>query len=119
MKNTKFYACETTNLDDPYTGKEEVWEAISPKSISIQQNYLNPFNSKTNIELEINETCQKQTGLKVYNIDGMEIKTLLNKNLSAGRYKFEYYVQDTPVGAYFYRLTRGNDTISWKMTILK
>lgn len=119
MKSTKLYAFETTNFEDPFSGMEKVGEAMSPKSISIQQNYPNPFSGITNIEFEINETSPIRTQLKVYNLCGEEIDNLLDNKLSAGRYKLEFNAQDISEGIYFYRLTSGNATISRKMAILK
>ena len=57
--------------------------------------------------------------LKVYDIIGKEVQTLINKNLSAGNYKIEFEGSDLPGGVYFYKLSAGDINETKRMIILK
>jgi hypothetical protein len=86
------------------------------------QNYPNPFNSSTTITYEM-----PQSGLisiKVYDILGREVATLVNEEKSAGSYEVQFNtysgnVRNLTSGIYFYRLTAGNYTETKKMILLK
>lgn len=90
----------------------------------LNQNYPNPFNSTTIIEYSIPEitiskrSSQKVT-LKVYDILGREIATLINKNHSIGKYKINFDAEALTSGLYIYQLKVGNYIQAKKMLILK
>jgi len=88
-----------------------------PYSYSLYQNYPNPFNPVTNIELDIPKTSF--TTLKVYDINGKEIATLINEELSAGRYKVTFDASIYSSGMYFYKLTSGTFSQTRKMILIK
>ncbi|MBE0538075.1 MAG: T9SS type A sorting domain-containing protein [Ignavibacterium sp.] len=78
-----------------------------PEKFNLYQNYPNPFNPSTNIRFEIPERANVL--IKVYNILGKEIKTLLEKELSPGNYTIDWEAKDSkgqllPSGVYFIRL---------------
>ena len=97
----------------------------------LYQNYPNPFskgsagNPSTVIRfsipssLETQDFASQQTTLKIYNILGKEIATLVNENLSAGEYEITFNGNGLPSGIYFYRLTSGNFSTAKKMILLK
>ncbi|MBI5403004.1 MAG: T9SS type A sorting domain-containing protein [Ignavibacteriae bacterium] len=74
-----------------------------PDKYSLSQNYPNPFNPTTNIKYQI--TDNKFVTLKVYDILGKEIATLVNEKLNAGEYVSEFNGSGLPSGVYFYRLS--------------
>jgi hypothetical protein len=86
-------------------------------SYSLRQNHPNPFNPSTTI----NYTIEKSgfTKLSVYNAIGEEIRVLVNKSQSAGKYSINFNAVDLPSGLYFYSLTSGNYTKTNKMILLK
>ena len=91
----------------------------------LQQNYPNPFNPKTKIQLQVTSTSpyplQRGTPvtLKVYDMLGREVTTLINENLQPGTYSVEWNASDFPSGVYFYKLVTENFTDVKKMILLK
>ncbi len=75
------------------TGIEETKERI-PKSYSLFQNYPNPFNPATiikySIPLVVNENYNSQLQLKIYDVLGREVKTLVNQNQKPGNYEISF-----------------------------
>ncbi|MBK8552303.1 MAG: T9SS type A sorting domain-containing protein [Ignavibacteria bacterium] len=88
-----------------------------PSSFSLSQNYPNPFNPVTNLEFGISKLGF--VSLKVYDILGKEVVTLVNEKLSPGKYKVEFDGSGLPSGVYFYRLTAGEFTDRKKMMVVK
>ena len=80
-------------------------------------NYPNPFNPSTTIKFEIPELSF--VTLKVYDILGGEISTLINEEKSSGSYEVEFDASDLPSGIYFYKLQTENFAETKKMTLLK
>ena len=81
------------------------------------QNYPNPFNPVTNLEFGISDL--EFVSLKVYDLLGNEIKTLVNEIKSPGVYKVEFDGSNLSSGMYFYKFTAGEFTEVKKMTLLK
>ncbi|MBN1632713.1 MAG: PQQ-binding-like beta-propeller repeat protein [Ignavibacteria bacterium] len=74
-----------------------------PKIFILKQNYPNPFNPSTSVEFDLNVTSS--VSLKVYDIKGREIESLLNNNiLTAGRYKIYFNGNKLSSGLYFYNI---------------
>jgi photosystem II stability/assembly factor-like uncharacterized protein len=73
-----------------------------PSDYFLEQNYPNPFNPSTKIKFSITESGF--TELKIYNSLGQEVETLVNKELPAGIYVFDWNADGFPSGVYFYRL---------------
>ena len=97
-----------------------------PSKIHLDQNYPNPFNPDTVIRYNIAETSF--TSLKVYNLLGKEIATLVNEIKLPGNYSSQFSIlnqsaggQSTqlPSGIYFYKLVAGNYTETKKMLLMK
>jgi hypothetical protein len=79
------------------------------------QNYPNPFNPSTTIKFEIPK--DGLVTLKIYNILGKEIETLINEERSSGRYEVDFDASKLASGIYFYQL-KTNDYIDTKKMIL-
>ena len=88
-----------------------------PKTFSISQNYPNPFNPSTKIQYEVPE--KSIVSLKVYDVLGNEIITLVNKENLSGRYEVEFNATNLPSGVYFYRIQAGGFVDTKKMIVLK
>ena len=73
-----------------------------PQGFILYQNYPNPFNPNTKITYSIPAT--QYTILKVYDILGKEVKTLVNEIKPAGTYSIVFNGSNLPSGVYFYRL---------------
>jgi hypothetical protein len=97
----------------------------TPDKFILYQNYPNPFNPSTKIRYAIPATASKSfVTLKVYNVLGNEIATLVNERKPAGIYEAEFsadYVNGTelPSGVYFYSLTAGSFIQTRKMILIK
>lgn len=88
-----------------------------PTEYSLSQNYPNPFNPSTNIEFTLPKISK--VVLKIYNVLGQEVATLVNQELSAGKYNYEFNASNLSSGMYIYRLQTGNNVFIKKMTLLK
>jgi hypothetical protein len=84
---------------------------------SIYQNYPNPFNPNTKINFYIPEFSFVY--LKVYNVLGDEVATLVNEEKPAGSYQVEFDATTLPSGIYFYRLLAGSYIETKKMVLMK
>ena len=92
-------------------------DSFSPLSYKLNQNYPNPFNPTTIISFSI--PIQEKVSLKVYNILGVEVSTLLNEVQTAGNYSIRFDAKNLPSGIYFYELRTGNFRNVRKMILLK
>jgi hypothetical protein len=105
-----------------------------PGEFSLKQNYPNPFNPATTIEFSVPGSYPDGSGeqlvnLKIYDMLGREVTTLVNEYLGAGNYSFVFSATggsasggnayDLPSGIYFYTLNMGKQTVTKKMTLLK
>lgn len=88
-----------------------------PTTYNLKQNYPNPFNPNTAIEFSI--PVASPVNLKVYNILGQEVATLIDQELKAGSYKVIFDASDLSSGVYFYKLHTGNFISSKKMLLMK
>jgi hypothetical protein len=88
-----------------------------PSKYKLDQNYPNPFNPTTRIRFSIHELSFVK--LKVYDIVGNEIETLVNQEKPAGSYEVQFSAVDLPSGIYFYQLIAGNFVETKKMILLK
>lgn len=92
-------------------------DAKIPSSFTLYQNYPNPFNPTTTIQFYFN--CTDHVTLKMYNILGQEIATLVDANLSPGTYKVPFTADNLSSGIYFYTLTSSTHTQTKKIVLLK
>jgi len=86
-------------------------------SSEVIRNYPNPVTSMTTIQYSLPSSCQ--VTLKLFDIEGNEIKTLVNKNQSAGKHDVHFNSQNLPAGIYYYRLSAGVVNSTGQMTIIK
>ena len=83
----------------------------------LDQNYPNPFNPKTSIQYSISN--KQFVTLKVYNLLGREVATLVNENKEAGNYMINFDASILPSGVYIYKLQAGDYVQTRKMTLVK
>ena len=83
----------------------------------MEQNYPNPFNPVTRIVFNIPE--QENVILKVFDMLGKEIQTLVNEPLRGGSYSFDFEGNNLPSGVYYYQLKTGDFIETKKMMLLK
>ena len=92
-------------------------ETTQPTEFILEQNYPNPFNPRTVISYQL-PVCSEIT-LKVYDVLGNEIATLVNEEKPGGRYEVEFNASALPSGVYFYQLKASNYIETKKMLLLK
>ncbi len=92
-------------------------EPILATSFSLNQNYPNPFNPTAVISYQV--SASSPVILKVYNMLGKEISTLVNENKAAGNYTVEFNAANLPSGMYVYRLQAGSFSETKKMVLLR
>ena len=88
-----------------------------PNSFRLSQNYPNPFNSSTNIQFSI--PSSGDVVMKVFDVLGREVITLVEEFKIAGIYKLNYNSNYLPSGIYFYKLSFNNNSITRKMILIK
>ena len=92
-------------------------ENIIPDEFDLKQNYPNPFNPSTTIEFAVKESGNYS--LKVYDMLGQEVATLINNNINAGAYKVKFDASKLSSGIYIYRLVGNNVNLTKKMILTK
>jgi hypothetical protein len=98
------------------TGFEESSQTL-PKTFALHQNYPNPFNPSTTIEFDLPKASQ--VTLKIYNILGEEVATLVSDKLSAGSYSYDWDARNLASGVYLYKLQAGDFVETKKMILMR
>jgi hypothetical protein len=88
-----------------------------PEKYSLNQNFPNPFNPSTNISYQL--PFSGQVALKIYDVLGKEVATLVNEEKPAGSYQVNWNASNLSSGIYFYRLHTGSFVETKKMILLK
>jgi aminopeptidase N len=95
----------------------QVEDQIVPDKFSLKQNYPNPFNPSTKIKYTL--ASKAFVVLKVFNILGKEVATLVNNEQDAGSYSVDFDASNLKSGVYFYRIEAGKFIDTKKMILLK
>ena len=103
-------------LSDFITGIPKLKDNL-PSNFLLMQNFPNPFNPSTIIQYQIPESGL--VTLKVYDILGREVKTLINQYQKEGKYKIKFMSNNLASGVYFYRLTEGHFSDIKKLVLIK
>ncbi len=99
------------------TSIEQIEDEGLPRGFRLDQNYPNPFNPMTTLQFAIPQRAH--VTLRVFDLLGREVSTLVDKALGPGAYKVVFDAEDLPSGVYLYRLTAGAFTETKAMTLLK
>lgn len=116
------YLYVTADVDGVYRSVSPVVGVVTdhfrfPKSFTLAQNYPNPFNPTTKIRYNIPELSL--ITLKVYDVLGNEIATLVNEEKPIGSYDIDFNANQLPSGVYFYQLIAGDFVAIKKMILMK
>jgi hypothetical protein len=99
-------------------GKEAVEElAVVPNQFELAQNYPNPFNPSTSIQFTVG--AKQLVTLKVYDILGNEVATLVNEEKASGSYEVNFRASNLSSGVYLYKLQAGSFIETKKMLLMK
>ncbi len=124
-KKTEWLAqrdAEYATLETALNSGEPPVNAVSrtdqmPTSFNVEQNYPNPFNPVTRIKFTLPNAGN--VVVKVYNVLGQEVATLMNEYKPAATYDVPFDASNLPSGTYIYTVKVGNSTIAKKMMLLK
>ena len=106
---------ELINIEQ--TAPDNIINEYNVKHFKLYQNYPNPFNPVTTFSFDIPK--QSFVSLKIYDLLGREIVTLVNEIKSAGSYSINWNAQDMTSGVYFYRFEAKTFRITKKLLLLK
>jgi glycosidase len=90
---------------------------LLPKEFALSQNYPNPFNPSTNVEFSI--PSQQFVTLKIYDVLGRVVATLVDERKEAGRYSVQWNASGSSSGVYFYTMRAGTFARTNKMLLLR
>ena len=127
FNKTYFYKMELVFADGSRLMVEDAVAKVyfsGPTHFALHQNYPNPFNSSTLITYDLNSERPTETTIKIYNILGQEVRTLVDCIESAGRFRVTWdgkndVGEDVGSGIYFYVLKSDNKVKINKMTLIK
>ncbi len=102
---------------EPTEGVSDDPIQYAPGDFHLAQNYPNPFNPTTTVRFYLPHAAP--VTLKVYNLMGQEVVTIVNQELSAGAHHLEFNAADLASGIYFYRMEAAGFTDMKKMVVLK
>ena len=104
------------------TGIAEGNQAPIPTKLILSQNYPNPFNPTTTIKYSIPSIKTghfQSVQLKVYDVLGRKVATLINEMQASGNYEVKFNAESLPSGVYYLKMTAGNFISVKKMMLLK
>ena len=103
---------------DALVGVKETAHTLTlPNEFNLSQNYPNPFNPSTTIEFSLPKS--EYIELKVYNILGKEVSTLVSKKLNQGNHTYQFDGKNLASGVYYYQLVAGDYREVKKMILLR
>jgi hypothetical protein len=112
------YRLKQIDFDGSYKYSNEIEVDVNSISeFALEQNYPNPFNPTTQIQYQLPETGN--VTIKVYDILGNEVRTLVNDNKPAGSYTVNFNAKGLSSGIYFYKITSGSFIETKKMILMK
>jgi hypothetical protein len=109
-----------TNNKNIYLTKSFVFNFTNPKTYTLEQNYPNPFNPSTKIRYTVPDLGDNpQVVLKIYDILGNEVETVVNEKQVPGYKEIEFNGSNLASGVYMYRLTSADFVSVKKMMLIK
>jgi len=106
-----------TSPDGIMMTKQFIFSYAVPKEFKLEQNFPNPFNPTTTIQYQLPQDAK--VTLKVYDILGSEVATLINAEQEAGYYEVNWNASNLASGVYIYRLQTGSFVSVKKMMLLR
>ena len=116
--NTVYYRLKQVDFDGQFTYSKTISVEFNMlEDFALKQNYPNPFNPSTTVEYNIREA--ELVTLKVFDVLGEEVVTLVNEEKSAGTHNVTFNAGNLPSGLYFYTIKTGKFVSTKKMILLK
>ncbi len=115
---TWFYRLKQIDRDGSFTFSEvKGIEVMPPQKYELTQNFPNPFNPRTEIAFHVRQ--EGVVELKVFDLLGREVRTLVNERMRAGIHRVTFDGRDLPSGMYLYTIKAGNFHAVKKMLLVK
>jgi len=111
------YRLKQIDNDGTYEYSDEIEVEIIPTEFALYQNYPNPFNPNTTIRYQLPQ--ESKVIIKIYDILGSEVITLLNEKKEPGVYEVEFNASHLSSGTYIYRIVADGFVETKKMVLLK
>lgn len=115
IRGETFITAEVEFVNEQFAVGTE--EEENPDAFRLAQNYPNPFNPSTNISFNL--PSSGEVSLKVYNLLGQEVASLVDGRLNSGSHTFTFDASQLASGMYIYRLQAGNHLQTKKMMLIK
>ncbi len=124
----KMYLSANSYIDFPIIGEaplsptpigEEEEGTVTVTKFELSQNYPNPFNPSTTIRFSLPESFAGNVSLKIFDLTGKEVATLINSNMSSGVHSVAFDGTKLSSGIYFYTIKAGNYSDVKKMMLIK
>ena len=115
--SSKYFELQLVELTGTTSIATAVEDEQVPTEFALQQNYPNPFNPTTSIQFDIPK--EGNYSLKVYNLLGQEVATLVNGQMNIGTHNVNFDASNLTSGMYIYRLTGNNVNLTRKMLLMK
>ncbi len=112
-----YYRLKQVDFNGSFEYSNIVEVELAPSVFSLSQNYPNPFNPNTTINYQL--PVNSFVTLKVYDVLGNEVATLVNEEKIAGEYEIKFNASEMGSGVYFYKLQAGSFIGMKKMIFLK
>jgi len=116
--NVNLKSGEDVVIGDATIKKLMVTGELIPAVYALEQNYPNPFNPSTIIEFSLPEDVSN-VQLSIYNVLGEKVAELVNTNLAAGKYQYQWNAKNVATGMYIYELRTDKFVSTKKMVLLK
>ncbi len=116
-QNGSLQAVQVQQISGSITSVDNGNKESVPTTFELKQNYPNPFNPSTSISFTMAKT--ENVTLKIFNIIGQEVATLINGQMSAGSHLVTFNAANLASGIYFYQLKAGSQIAIKKMVLLK
>ena len=113
----QFFSLNNNKINLFASSSENIESILNPSEYTLIQNYPNPFNPSTTIRFSLK--TEGITILKIFNVIGEEVRTLINEFKDAGTYEIEFNASHLPSGVYIYKLQSGDFLSSKKMVLIK
>lgn len=101
----------------PFTEVEELTSLPTPVLFTLEQNYPNPFSSRTVIGFQLARPCR--VTLRVFDLLGREVQTLVDAPFAAGQHELPLVVAERASGVYFYSLTAEGRSLTRQMRVIR
>jgi len=117
VQGISFYRLKELDIDGHFIYSKQLLVMMQQSKTVLLQNSPNPFSQSTSVAFRLPE--KSFTTLKVYNMQGMEITTLVSKQLDSGNYSIAFDGSGLPAGTYIYTLRYGQQVVTKTMLVRK